>query len=194
LAAAALLEEAASGRLPDWAVARPSRRRHMERVAALLGDWATRLGLEPAERRRWLAAGWLHDALRDAPADALREDAGSAFAGLPGGLLHGPATATRLAREGVGDDGLLDAIRYHTLGHAELDPVGRALFLADYLEPGRPFRPGWRASLRARMPTSFDAVLVEVLRARIEQLIRYGMPVRPETVGFWNALARERRA
>ena len=54
--------------LPEWAVATPERRAHIERVAALLSTWATALRVPAAERARWLRAACLHDALRDAPA------------------------------------------------------------------------------------------------------------------------------
>ena len=54
-------------------------------------------------------------------------------------MLHGPAAAARFEREGETRQGVLDAVRYHTIGYLEWDRTGRALYMADFLEPGRSF-------------------------------------------------------
>lgn len=180
---------AARGELPAWARATPSRREHMGRVSALLEEWAGDLGLEEAEVLRWAATGWLHDVLRDAdPADLVHEVA-AAERDLPGSILHGPAAATRL--RGEVDPRVARAVRYHTVGHPSLDDLGRALYLADFLEPGRDFSVEWRASLRARMPRELEVVLVEVLAARLGRLLESRKPIRPETAAFWSAAVRD---
>lgn len=161
--------------LPPWAVVTPARRAHIERVAALIEEWGGRLGVPPAERARWVRAAWLHDALRDAPS--------------AGELEHGPRCADRLAQEGERDQGVLDAVRYHSVGYAGWDDVGRMLYLADHLEPGRTHDREARAGLRDRMPQERAAVLRQVVRRRIEWILRSGWPLAPETVAFWNALA-----
>ncbi|HMA44512.1 MAG TPA: HD domain-containing protein [Gemmatimonadales bacterium] len=160
--------------LPAWAVVSAERRGHVERVAALLAEWATALTVPVVEAERWQRAAWLHDALRDAPAATE--------------LDHGPLCADRLVREGERDQGVLDAVRYHTLGYAGWDDVGRMLYLADYLEPGRRFDAAARAALRARMPAERDVVLREVTCRRIEWIVRSAWELKPETVAFWNAL------
>ncbi len=185
------LARAAEGTLPEWAVLRPARAEHVARVAALVDAWADALALDPGERARWRAVAWLHDALRDAPPEVLRPIVPPEAAELPARLLHGPAAAARLRQEGVEDPGVLLAVAYHTIGHPDLDRAGRALYLADFLEPGRAFAPLWRASLRARMPERADVVLRQVLGARIRHLIERGMTIRPETTAFWNRLAEE---
>ncbi len=160
--------------LPEWAVATPERRAHIERVAALLSTWATALRVPAAERARWLRAAWLHDALRDAPA--------------ADELQHGPMAAERAARDGERDPGVLDAVRYHSLGHARWDDVGKMLYLADYLEPGRPFDREAHRALAARVPGERDAVLRDVAARRIARVIDSGWPLVRETVDFWNSL------
>ncbi len=162
----------------------------MRRVARLLEQWADKEGLDAGERDRRVAMGHLHDTLKGASAEALRTILDPPMAELPGPVLHGPAAAELLGREGVDDASLLRAIRFHTLGHADLDDAGRALYAADFLEPGRDLRNKWRARLRERMPDERDAVLREIVRARIEHLLARGRPVRPETMGFWNSLAK----
>lgn len=185
-AVSATVRAAARGELPRWARMSAERRAHAARVAALMDEWAAALGLPADERLRWRAAGWLHDALRDAEPAGLRPRLPERFRDFPDPLLHGPAAAERL--DGEADAELLDAVRYHTVGHASLGRLGRALYLADFLEPGRDFRPEWRAGLRARMPAGMDAVLAEVIGARIRHLLDERRPIRPETVAFWNAV------
>jgi len=160
--------------LPAWAVVGPERRAHIERVVAQLETWAAAMRTPEPERARWLRAGWLHDALRDAPQASE--------------LAHGPRAADRAAQEGETDRGVLDAVRYHSLGYAGWDAVGRMLYLADYLEPGRVFDQERRRALAARVPAERDRVLQEVAARRIERVIESRWPLVPETVGFWNAL------
>src|SRR2546426_5929548 len=52
-------------------------------------------------------------------------------------LFRSPLAAERAAHDGETDQGLLDAVHYHSLGFAQWDDVGKMLYLADYLEPGR---------------------------------------------------------
>lgn len=189
-----LLDSAAEGRLPHWARAGDARRAHIARVAGLMDRWAATLELGEPERRRWRAAAWLHDVVRDAPPSELRPHAGAEFDGLPGKLLHGPAAAALLRAEGVDDEPLLTAIAFHTLGDASFDTLGRALYAADFLEPGRTFNPVMRAVLRARMPHALDEVVFSILRSRIVHLMEAGSPIHPRTIGFWNTLAAEQRA
>jgi 2-amino-4-hydroxy-6-hydroxymethyldihydropteridine diphosphokinase len=164
----------------------------MKRVADLLDSWAEKLGLAEGERVRWKAAGHLHDALRDEGADALRALVPARFRDLPAELLHGPASAERLRAAGVDDDELLGALTFHTIGDASLAMLGRAVYAADFLEPGRTFLGEWRAELRERMPHEMDLVLPAIVRARIQNLLDTWTSVLPETVGFWNALVAER--
>ena len=180
---------ASAGRLPAWARVTAPRLRHIERVAALMDRWASALGLAGEERARWRAAAWLHDALRDADEAELRTILCEEGADLPAPVLHGPAAALKLAAEGETDASLLRAVRYHTVGHRDLDDLGRALYLADFLEPGRDFAAEWRGALRERMPADRDAVLREVLEARVGHLERRGRPVRPETLEFRHAVS-----
>lgn len=189
-----LVEEAAAGQLPEWAEVSQKRVEHIARVTALLDEWAVALNLSDDERKRWRAAGTLHDALHDASPKELRPTVGDVFQELPGKMLHGPACAIRLRAEGVTDEEFLHAIEYHTIGHESLGDIGRALFAADYLEPGRPDDQMTRASLRSRMPLERDDVVPIVLRARILEQITNGRRVRPETLTFWNSIPDERRA
>lgn len=170
--------------LPDWAEVGEKRRAHIARVTALLDRWAEQLRLDADEAQAWHDAGRWHDALRDAAPDALR--ALAAGPDRPVETLHGPAAAVRLAREGESRGEVLDAIRWHTVGFAGWARVGRALYMADFLEPGRQFARADRAFLADNLVHDFDGVFRQVVRLRIEWTVREGKALFPETVALWN--------
>jgi len=172
--------------LPAWATASPERVAHIERVARLAAGWAERMGVTDHERQRWLRAVWLHDALRDADDAVLARWAPDASG--PPSLRHGPASAARAKAEGETDQGVLDAVRYHSVGYGGWDMVGRVLYCADYLEPGRSFAREWRAKLAGRFADNPAAVLLEVAEERVGHLVRSRWPLIEPTVGFWNSL------
>ena len=162
----------------------PKRLAHIERVARLVAQWAEEMGVPDNERNRWLRAVWLHDALRDATIEELERWAPSVLG--PPALRHGPASAARAKADGEIDRGVLDAVRYHSIGLAEWDMVGRVLYCADYLEPGRQHQgePG----LAGRFPKDSGGVLRDVARARLGHAVASGWPLPDPTVRFWNSI------
>jgi HD superfamily phosphohydrolase YqeK len=162
------------------------RRHHIERVVRLLTDWADAMGVATRERNRWLRAAWAHDALKDAPAHVVRRLARPAFG--PEAVWHGPAAARRAEQDGERDTGVLTAIRYHSVGYAGWDRVGRMLYLADFLEEARRHHDGRRRKQARRVPEDPEGVLREVAADRIAYGLAKGWPLLPETVAFWNGL------
>lgn len=173
--------------MPAWAQVSEKRLAHIQRVTWLLDEWAAKLCLSDDQRRAWHDAGRYHDALRDAPEALLHELSGDTV-GYAVEMLHGPAAAERLRQDGETRTELLDAIRYHTVGSAEWGQLGRALYMADYLEPGRKFSRADRAYLAAQAPHDFDATFRQVVRARLEWSLREGMRLYPSAVALWNAV------
>jgi len=161
--------------LPSWAVVSDGRKAHIERVAELIASWADAMDVGEREKARWLRAAYLHDALRNAKPES--------------GMQHGPKAAERAEQEGERDRGVLDAVRYHTIGYAGWDDVGRMLYLADFLEPGRAFKRWKRRSWANRVPRERDVVLREVAAMRLRRVIKSGWPLPKESVEFWNSLA-----
>ena len=172
--------------LPEWAQASDKRRAHISRVATLLEQWALAMRIAPEERRDWLDAARWHDALRDAPPEALRTLAGEAPYAPE--MLHGPAAARQLEHEGERRQNVLNAIRYHTVGAPDWDRTGRALYMADFLEPGRSFSREDRAFLSAQVPHDFDRVFRQVVRMRLVYALNEGHTLFPETVQLWNSI------
>ena len=175
--------------LPSWAVVKPKRLEHIRRVAALRDPWSAAMSLPKPERERWLRAGWLHDALRDAPLEELKRL-------VPGcdwdeELLHGPAVANkaRTASEGrETDDEVLEAVRWHSVGCAEWGMTGRALYCADFLDPERKFDREARAELARLFPKDPDVVFRDVVRRRVEWTERSGWPLLEPTRLLWRSL------
>ena len=172
--------------LPDWAVVGEKRRTHISRVTGLLDDWAAKMGLDAADAQAWHDAGRWHDAFRDATPEVLRPLVGDP--GMPDALLHGPAAAARLALDGETRLSVLDAVRWHSVGSPHWDRTGRALFMADFLEPGRRFMHADRAFLAAQLPHNFDGVFRQAVRMRLEWTLREGNRIFPATVELWNSV------
>jgi predicted HD superfamily hydrolase involved in NAD metabolism len=81
---------------------------------------------------------------------------------------------------GVDDAEVLSAIEKHTTAAVGMSPLDCALYLADGLEPGRPFpeRPAlWKLATR-----SLDEGMRGVLVHTFAYLCRKGIPVAPQTV------------
>jgi HD superfamily phosphohydrolase YqeK len=172
--------------LPEWAVVNDRRRGHIERVAALLAAWAAEMRIDDGEASAWYDAARWHDALRDAPEAQLRalvpEERYS------GPMLHGPAAAARLEADGERRANVLGAVRYHTVGCARWDRTGRALYMADFLEPGRDWGLADRAFLTAHVPHDFAGVFRQVVRQRLEWALREGNVLYSESVELWNSV------
>jgi HD superfamily phosphohydrolase YqeK len=172
--------------LPSWAQVSDKRRAHIQRVATLLAQWAEAMRISPDERRDWVDAARFHDALRDAPRETLRALAGNAP--YEPEMLHGPAAAERLAKDGEQRQNVLDAIRFHTVGAPTWDRTGRGLYMADFLEPGRSFSREDRAFLSSQVPHDFDGVFRQVVRMRLVYALNEGHTLFPETVQLWNSI------
>jgi 2-amino-4-hydroxy-6-hydroxymethyldihydropteridine diphosphokinase len=175
--------------LPPWAEVGERRRAHIARVTALLESWAAAMALPPDEARAWRDAGRWHDALRDADPALLAGLVNDPS--LPAKVRHGPAAAERLRRDGETRASVLDAIAWHTVGNPEWDRTGRALYMADYLEPGRTFAAGDEAerhALATAVPHDFDGAFRDVVRHRLIWAVREGHALHPHTVALWNSV------
>jgi HD superfamily phosphohydrolase YqeK len=172
--------------LPSWAQVSEKRRAHVARVTALLAAWAAAMKIPSDETRAWIDAGRYHDALKDAPEAEQRALAGDVA--FEPEMLHGPAAAARMLQDGETRRGVLDAVRFHTVGYLDWDRTGHALYMADFLEPGRKFSRRDRAFLAAQVPHDFDGVFRQVVRARLEWSLHEGHSLFPETVSLWNAV------
>jgi HD superfamily phosphohydrolase YqeK len=173
--------------LPDWAQVKKRRRKHIKRVTTLLVTWANEMKVTLGERQAWADAGRFHDALRDADVEELRALAGASSV-TEVELLHGPAAAARLERDGERRRDVLEAIRYHSIGWKDWDRVGKALYMADFLEPGRKFDREQRAALAAAVPGDFDGAFKQVVITRMAYAQLHDFTVYPESAALLDSI------
>lgn len=172
--------------LPLWAIVSDKRRGHIGRVVALIDRWAAELRLDPDLARAWHDAASWHDALRDAPEASLREITGDRHSDA--NLLHGPAAAARLAADNERRTDVIEAVRWHTVGRVDWADTGRALYMADFLEPGRAFARADRAYFAHQVPLDFEGTFRQVVRTRLEWALREGKGLLEDTVALWNSV------
>lgn len=114
-----------------------------------VANTAARLaGMFNGDIERAYLAGLMHDYAREMTEEELLELAAKHNLSTDGvelmqtSLLHGPIGAWLLEQEGlITDPQVLDAIRWHTTGHPDMDQLARIIYISDYIEPGRNF-PG----------------------------------------------------
>lgn len=123
----------------------PKRFRHICGVVETAEQLAKLYGADPKKAR---LAALLHDCAKEEPLDAMQAIVKVEGLSLDatmlgsGALLHGPAGAVLArTRYGVEDPDVLEAIRLHTIGQADMTLLDKVIFLADYIEPNRDF-PG----------------------------------------------------
>ncbi len=119
----------------------PSRLLHTYSAEKLCSSLAKRflLDLDAA----WTAAMW-HDSAREWGEERLIHYAESrslettALEKKVPMLLHAPAAAYRMVSDlGYDNPDAWNAVRWHTTGHPDMGRLGYALYVADFLEPGR---------------------------------------------------------
>lgn len=140
-------------------------------VAALLHDWLKPLSSSRLRARARRYGLRLNAADRAAPA-----------------VWHGPVAAEWARREcGIGDDGILGAVRWHTTGRPGASRLERIVFVADFCASGRVF-PEAVAGLRAAR-RSLDLATRYVLASKLAYLGSRGIKPHPAAVGMWRELA-----
>jgi predicted HD superfamily hydrolase involved in NAD metabolism len=171
----------------------PARYAHSLRVACLSAELCERFGVDS---RLGNLAGIAHDmcktstekwllslAVRDgSPVSALEREKPS--------LLHGRAAAVLLRDDfGVTDESVLGAVRHHTFGAPGLDALGKIVFVADKVEPGRTdYDESRRSKILAQDLSGMTSL---VLADNIQYLEMKGKSVSLETLAMLEELERK---
>ncbi|MGH7442317.1 MAG: bis(5'-nucleosyl)-tetraphosphatase (symmetrical) YqeK, partial [bacterium] len=172
------------------AVLKPARFLHTQGVVKTARALAPHHGVD---LRAATLAAWLHDCAKclDKPTlVALLKPAGAdAEERRQPALWHAPVGAYLACRDfGVKDKDVLAAIRLHTTGGPGQSPLQKLLFVADYIEPGRPDWPELPA-LRRLARRDLDAAWFEVLKHKLMHLIAKGRALHPRGLAaYHNAL------
>lgn len=88
----------------------------------------------------------------------------------PSALLHAKAGSI-LAHEkyGVGDEDILNAIKYHTTGRPDMTKLEKILYIADYIEPGRKHASNLK-QIRCMAYQDLDKTLLKILEDTLSYL------------------------
>jgi predicted HD superfamily hydrolase involved in NAD metabolism len=99
-------------------------------------------------------------------------------------LVHAPLGAMLLeVKWDVHDPDVLTAVAYHPTGHPELSPIGWAVYLADYLEPGRTYFFEREEMYQAALKDPLDG-LRRVTTLRINTVKQLKKPINPAVCYF----------
>ncbi len=158
---------------------------HSVRVGIFAEELARHYGYPKKMQRMCFLAGITHDMCKEMPVHTLIKIVsadGSPVTEIErqsSELLHGRAAAAVLHQKyGVRKKSLLNAIRYHTIASAKFDAMGKMLYIADKIEPGRKNCE----YLRKQVPQhSLDELFLLVLSAVLIFLEKKGQKVHPAT-------------
>ena len=97
-------------------------------------------------------------------------------------VLHGPVASYILKQEGlVDDESVLQAVRYHTTGHPDMDTLAKIIFIADYIEPNRKIIPGLQ-EIRETVFVDIDHAICLCAGNTVNYLCKNGKPVDPMSI------------
>ena len=103
--------------------------------------------------------------------------------------LHGPVGAELLKHEdGLDDEEILAAVRYHTTGHPSLTQLGLLVFIADKLEPRKIKSYPYQHELHHIARESLHQAVLEFLCRESALRLQQRRPVHPNSVATVNAL------
>ena len=95
-------------------------------------------------------------------------------------IWHAPVGAiVAFETLGIADPDILNAIKYHTTGRAEMSDLEKVIFVADYTEPGRTYvgcisvRELW---------DNLDEATYEILQQKVEKVKATGDTLHPDTL------------
>lgn len=166
-----------------------SRWRHTEGVVRTAERMAEKFGVNVEKAH---VAALLHDCAKCMPLEemlAAADAAGVAADALErssGALMHAAAGAA-LARTvyGVTDPEILGAIRYHTVGRADMTALEKVVFVSDFVEEGRRPFPGLDEVRRLSME-DLDAAVSMCARLSVEYVRARGETLHPATLQLIN--------
>ena len=144
---------------------------HCQRTSHLCQELAQHWN-ENEDRAAW--AGMVHDLARDYPEGELLFLAREyclpidPMEEITPVLLHGPVGAEILKRKWeVIDEGVLEAVRWHTSGNKDMGLLAKIVFLADKLEPGKASLYPHLEPVHSLVKKDLDRALLEFLNSQI---------------------------
>ena len=93
---------------------------------------------------------------------------------------------------GVTDKEILDAIRYHTSGKAEMSTLSKLIFVADMIEKGRNYVGV--EELRAEYEKDFESCFRQCLKEEVAHLINKKEYIYAETLNAYDYYVKDQRS
>lgn len=85
----------------------------------------------------------------------------------------------------INDIEVLNAVRYHTVGHQYMTPLEQIVYMADYIEPGRDF-PGVDDARKITFSNLQKGVAYQT-KQTLSYLVAHNKPVFPQTIITYNS-------
>ena len=167
---------------------KPSRRAHSIRVALFAAEYAAKFGIS---EKQAVTAALFHDCAKNLPPDSPYLRGFRPPKGVPEPVLHqysGAYVAEKFFE--VTDGEVLDAIRYHTSGRADMTSLEKLVFLSDMLESGRQF-DGVEKLRRIFREEGLDPCMRQALKDTLSYLEKSGGEIYPLTREAYEFLKRE---
>lgn len=100
-------------------------------------------------------------------------------------IWHGVVGAAIIQHElGIKDEEILEAVRIHTTGAAQMSQLAKVLYVADYIEPGRVF-PGVEEARRLAFE-ELDAAVAYETKQTLAFLVAKEAKIYPKTIETYN--------
>jgi predicted HD superfamily hydrolase involved in NAD metabolism len=165
------------------------RYQHSLNVAHLAAEMAVNFG---ADRDKAFLTGILHDYAKGMTGDELLHIAeangliDNEVERQAPDLLHAPVGAFLIEQDlGINDTEILEAVRVHTLGSANMSTLDKVIFMADMIEPGRDAYPDLER-LRQLSLKDLDGAMLIGLESTIRYCLNKQMVLHPRTVTVRN--------
>lgn len=105
-------------------------------------------------------------------------------------VLHAPAGVIIAKNNfGIEDEDILSAIRWHTLGKADMNTLEKIVFIADKIEPFSRGEIEYKRKFQLlKTPDGADKIIFDCYSYTIKSLIDRKMVICPRTVEIYNSL------
>ncbi|UTC78144.1 nicotinate-nucleotide adenylyltransferase [Treponema sp. OMZ 799] len=104
-------------------------------------------------------------------------------------LLHGRAASVVLQKKfGINDKSVLKAVAFHTFGYEDIDALGKIIYIADKIEPGRPDTENFREMVKS---SSLNELMLAVLDWNLSFIEKKSARVHPATIKMYEQIQKE---
>ena len=160
---------------------------HTLGVAETAKKLAEKLGVNPEKA---YLAGMVHDIAKEMPVSEMLDFCNKHGIELSGvernnpALLHAPVGAVLIKDYGIDDPEISDAVKYHTVGRAEMSLLEKIIYLSDMIEPSRNYKEV--EMLRNLCEEDFYKAFEEALRQSMIWNLQKGCLIHEGTLHAWN--------